>query len=195
MKKFFEKFKARVVSLCVKYKKKIVMALALAFCIAIDQISKVLVVNNLDYINERGSITLIKHILNLTYTENRGAAFGMLDDQRWIFMTISVIAIIGIGIYLFAFCKEGWLFQLGLTLIVSGGIGNMIDRIALGYVVDMLEFDFMEFAIFNVADSFICIGAGLVILMLIIEIIKDSKKSKQESKEIVVELEAENDNN
>ena len=179
----------------VKHKTKFIMALLMAFCIALDQISKVLIVRNLEFIEEKGSITLIKRLINLTYTENRGAAFGILDDHRWIFMTVSVIAIVGIAVYLFGFCKENWLFQLGLTLIVSGGIGNMIDRIALGYVIDMLEFDFMEFAIFNLADSFICVGAGLVILMLIIEIINESKKEKSDCKEIVVELEADNDNN
>lgn len=171
-----------------KHKNRFIMAFVIIVGVVLDQISKILVVDNLSFIQEKGSIVLIKRILNLTYTENDGAAFGMLDDHRWIFMTVSVIAIVGIGIYLFAFCKENLVFQAGLALIVSGGIGNMIDRIAYGYVVDMLEFDFMEFAIFNVADSFVCIGAGLVILVLLIEIINDSKKQKAQK-------EAENNEN
>ena len=181
---------------CSKQKKRISMVLIVLFGVLLDQLSKILVVSNLDYIMENEPIVLIKHLINLTYTENRGAAFGMLDDHRWIFMTVSIIAIIGMAVYLFGFSKEGWTFQIGLSLIISGGIGNMIDRLALGYVVDMLEFDFIEFAIFNVADSFVCIGAGLVILMLIIELIRESKKNSknQDATEIYVELDTDDNN-
>lgn len=189
-------FLTKLTGFCSKQKKRISMVLIVLFGVLLDQLSKILVVSNLDYIKENEPITLIKRLINLTYTENRGAAFGMLDDHRWIFMSVSIVAIIGMMVYLFGFSKEGWTFQIGLSLIVSGGIGNMIDRIALGYVVDMLEFDFMEFAIFNVADSFVCIGAGLVILMLIIELIKESKKNdkNQEVTEISVELEPDDNN-
>jgi len=161
----------------IKFKKQLTMALLVLVVIGLDQLTKLLVVKNLAYIEQNQPINLIKHLINLTYLENRGAAFGMFSNQRWIFMVISVIAIIGIGVYLFGFCKEGWIFQTGLAFIIGGGIGNMIDRIAYGYVVDMIELDFMEFAIFNVADSFVCVGAGLVILMLIIEIVRDAKKN------------------
>lgn len=189
-------FLTKLTGFCSKQKKRISMVLIVLFGVLLDQLSKILVVSNLDYIKENEPITLIKRLINLTYTENRGAAFGMLDEHRWVFMSVSVIAIVGVLVYLFGFCKEGWTFQIGLSLIISGGIGNMIDRVALGYVVDMLEFDFMEFAIFNVADSFICIGAGLVILMLIIELIKESKKNdkNQEATEISVELEPDDNN-
>ena len=189
-------FLTKLTGFCSKQKKRISMVLIVLFGVLLDQLSKILVVSNLDYIKENEPITLIKHLINLTYTENRGAAFGMLDDHRWIFMSVSIVAIIGMMVYLVGFSKEGWTFQIGLSLIISGGIGNMIDRIALGYVVDMLEFDFMEFAIFNVADSFFCIGAGLVILMLIIELIKESKKNdkNQEVTEISVELEPDDNN-
>lgn len=192
MRKFLIKLKC----FCSKQKKRISMVLIVLFGVLLDQLSKILVVSNLDYIMENEPIVLIKHLINLTYTENRGAAFGMLDDHRWIFMTVSIIAIIGMAVYLFGFSKEGWTFQIGLSLIISGGIGNMIDRLALGYVVDMLEFDFMEFAIFNVADSFVCIGAGLVILMLIIELIRESKKNSknQDATEIYVELDTDDNN-
>lgn len=192
MRKFLIKLKC----FCSKQKKRISMVLIVLFGVLLDQLSKILVVSNLDYIMENEPIVLIKHLINLTYTENRGAAFGMLDDHRWIFMTVSIIAIIGMAVYLFGFSKEGWTFQIGLSLIISGGIGNMIDRLALGYVVDMLEFDFIEFAIFNVADSFVCIGAGLVILMLIIELIRESKKNSknQDATEIYVELDTDDNN-
>jgi len=73
------------------------------------------------------------------------------------------------------------LFKVGLALVISGGIGNMIDRVAYGYVIDMIEATFIEtlfgwsFAIFNVADSFVCVGAGLVIFCLVRDIIKEGK--------------------
>ena len=131
------------------------------------------------------SITVIPKVFNITYIQNRGAAFGMLANHRWVFMIISTVAIIGMTVYLFRFCKEGAFFKIGLSLVISGGIGNMIDRVAYGYVVDMLEATFIEtlfdwsFAIFNVTDSFVCIGAGIVIFCLLRDIIKETKENKK----------------
>lgn len=170
-------------SFIIKFKKQLVMALVILGVVGLDQLSKILVLKNVENIEENGPFTIIKGIINLSYLENEGAAFGMLADHRWVFMTLSTVAIIGMGVYLFAFSKEGWFFQLGFALIIGGGIGNMIDRTVYGFVVDMIEVDFMEFAIFNVADSFVCIGTGIVILMLILEIIKDPKKEQAEKAE------------
>ena len=128
------------------------------------------------------SVTLIPGVLKLTYIHNYGAAFGMLSDQRWVFMVISTIAIIGIGIYLFGFCKERMLLKVGLAMIISGGLGNMIDRVFYGYVIDMINvclFPFWKW-IFNVADSFVCVGAGLVVLALILDMIKEVKEKKKD---------------
>ena len=98
-------------------------------------------------------------------------------------MVISTIAIIAMAIYLFGFCKEKMLFKVGLALVVSGGIGNMIDRIIYGYVIDMIDFRVINFAVFNVADSLVCIGAGLVILCLVRDVISASKKEKESKKQ------------
>ena len=150
--------------------------------IGIDQLTKIIVSCNMELYE---SISVIPKTFNITYIQNRGAAFGMLSNHRWVFMVVSVLAIIGMCVYLFRFSKEGMFFKVGLALIISGGIGNMIDRIFLGYVVDMIEATFIEtlfgwsFAIFNVADSFVCVGAGIVIFCLIRDIIKDSKKEKE----------------
>lgn len=147
--------------------------------VGIDQLTKLIVDNNMAL---GQSIDVIPKVLNFTYIQNRGAAFGMLSGHRWVFMVISTVAIVGMMVYLFRFCKEGMLFKIGLALVISGGIGNMIDRIAYGYVIDMIEATFIEtlfgwsFAIFNVADSLVCIGAGLVIFCLLREIIRESKK-------------------
>ena len=147
--------------------------------IALDQLTKILVLN----LMELGqSIKLIPNVLNITYIQNRGAAFGMLSEHRWVFMVISTVAIIGIGVYLFGFCKERMMIKVGLATIISGGIGNMIDRTAYGFVVDMIDFCLFDFWvwIFNVADACVCVGAGIVILGIILDIVKEAKKKKQD---------------
>ena len=149
--------------------------------VGLDQLTKYLVVVNMELYE---SISVIPGIFNFTYIQNDGAAFGMLDDQRWIFLVLSSVAIVGILGYMFWKKPQDKLLLSALILIVSGGIGNMIDRIALGYVIDFI--DFCAFPnlwkwVFNVADSFVCIGAGMMILWLILDMIKDYKKEKAEA--------------
>ena len=93
-------------------------------------------------------------------------------------MIVSTVMIIALSLYLYLGHAESRLYGISLAMIVSGGIGNMIDRIALGYVVDMIDFTLIDFAVFNGADSFVCVGAGLLILALILDIIKESKEKK-----------------
>ena len=143
--------------------------------IVLDHLSKLLAVKLLAPI---GSVPLWEGVLHLTYVENRGAAFGMLAEHRWVFMSISTIAIIAIAIYLYSGRNTSKLYTSALMLIVSGGIGNMIDRIALGYVVDFIDFALIDFAVFNIADSLVCIGAGLLVLALVLDIIKEAKLEK-----------------
>ena len=144
-----------------------------------DQATKLLVINFLD---REEPLEIIPNVFRFTYVENRGAAFGMLDDKRWVFMIISTIAIIGLLIYLLKFSGNNKLLNIGLSLVIGGGIGNMIDRVAYGYVVDFLDFCAVPKVwmwVFNVADSCVCIGAGLIALYLIIDIVKEAKKGKQ----------------
>ena len=150
-------------------------SLIIAVGIIIDQISKFVVVKFLKPIDD---FPLWDGVFHFNYHENRGAAFGMLADNRWVFIVISTVAIIGIGIYLFFGKASNTLMGVSMALIVSGGIANMIDRIFLGYVVDFLYFKLIDFAIFNIADSFVCVGAGLMMLALILELIAESKKAK-----------------
>ena len=140
--------------------------------IGLDQLSKLLAVKLLEPV---GSVPIWSGVLHLTYVENKGAAFGMLADHRWVFMTISTVAIIAIALYLYSGKNTAKLYTSALMLIVSGGIGNMIDRIALGYVVDFIDFALIDFAVFNIADSLVCIGAGLLILSLVLDIIRETK--------------------
>lgn len=146
--------------------------------IAVDQITKWLAVKYLEPIPTK---PLIEGVLHLTYVENRGAAFGMLADHRWIFIVISLITIVCLSFYLYAGFTQNKFYTAGISLIISGGIGNMIDRLALGYVVDFIDFRLINFAVFNGADSFVCIGAGILVLALIIDIVNELKKKKQDT--------------
>jgi len=157
----------------------VVYSLIIAIGIALDQITKWL---STKYLTKIPTLPLIEDVLHLTYVENRGAAFGMLADHRWVFLVISSIAILAIGFYLYSGRAENMLYGVAFSLICSGGIGNMIDRIALGYVVDFIDFRLINFAVFNGADSFVCIGAGLLILELLLDLIKEIKRAKAEKK-------------
>ncbi len=152
----------------------------IAVTVFLDQITKYLTIL---YLKPVDTIPLIEDVLHLTYVENTGAAFGMMKDSRWVFMVTSTVAIVGILVYMFyrTYVKKNpmpWMEALALSFIVGGGIGNMIDRTLLGYVVDMIDFRLINFAVFNVADSFVCVGAGLMILYLILEMVKESKAEK-----------------
>ncbi len=149
--------------------------------IAIDQISKHIVDANMA-LGE--SIELIKNVFSITYVRNEGAAYGIFANNKWIFMVISII-IIGIVIFAFIKYKEfGLMFQIPLALIFGGAVGNMIDRIFLGYVIDFLEPTFLPFAKFtnNIAD--ICINVGAIFLAIYFIFInkvlwKDDKKKEK----------------
>ena len=148
--------------------------------VALDQLTKLLSVLFLKNID---TFPLIRGVLHLTYVENRGAAFGMLANDRWVFLTVSTLTIIVVGALLYFGHIEGLPYGIALSMILSGGIGNMIDRVALGYVVDFIDFRLINFAVFNGADSFICVGAGLMILLLVRDIIRESREKKESSGE------------
>lgn len=143
--------------------------------VLLDQITKLLTVA---YLKPVGSVPIIKGVIHLTYVENDGAAFGMLDNARWVFMTTSVIMIVGMLAFLYLGHAESRLYEISIAMIISGGIGNMIDRIAYGYVVDFIDFALIDFAVFNGADSFVCVGGGLLILAFVMDIPKEYKAEK-----------------
>ena len=144
--------------------------------VGLDQLTKLLAVQ---YLKPIGSYPLWQNVLHLTYVENRGAAFGMLSNQRWVFMIFSTVAIIGLVVYLFRFCKEGKWIKVALAMIIGGGIGNMIDRIALGYVVDFVDFTLIHFAVFNVADSFVSVGAVMLVIWFVRSMVTEYRNGKK----------------
>ena len=149
-----------------------------AVLVAIDQISKFLTVKFLRPIE---SIEVIKGIFRLTYVENRGAAFGILQNARWIFIIATIIAIICMVVYKIKYKPTEKTVNIALCLVLSGAVGNMIDRIMHGFVVDMLEVTFIDYPVFNVADCFVVIGA-ILLAIYILFIYKEPKEEENNDK-------------
>ncbi len=147
--------------------------------IGLDQLTKLIAIKHLKPI---ATFPIIEDVFHFTFTTNDGMAFGMLDNQRWIFLTISTITIVLMGIILYTGRLSNKLYTVSVSMIISGGIGNMIDRLTTGEVVDFLDFRLINFAIFNVADSIVCIGAGILILAMVLDIIKESKMKKSSAR-------------
>ena len=158
----------------------VILIAVIAAVIGLDQLTKWLTVVNLA---EYESFPLWQDVLHFTYVKNTGMAFGMLKDHRWVFMVFSTIAIVALIVYLFRFRPESRWMQISMAMIIGGGIGNMIDRVFLGYVVDFIDVTLINFAVFNVADSFVCIGAGIMILCLVLDLIKEIKLEKAQKAE------------
>lgn len=146
-----------------KTKRGILWALIVLASVMADQLTKYLAVL---YLKPIETFPLLKNVLHLTYTTNKGAAFGILENHRWVFLVVSTAAIILLGWYLWEKRDGHPLLCTALALIVGGGIGNMIDRTVLGYVVDFIDFRLIHFAVFNGADSFVCVGCAMIFLWL-----------------------------
>ncbi|MBQ8577949.1 MAG: signal peptidase II [Clostridia bacterium] len=131
--------------------------------ILLDQLTKQLAVTHLKPIE---TFPIIEDVLHLTYVTNYGAAFGILADHRWVFLVISTVAIALLSCYLYFKRDDHPLLCTALSFIIGGGAGNMIDRTILGYVVDFVDFRLINFAVFNVADMFVCVGCAMMFLWL-----------------------------
>ncbi|SHE32396.1 signal peptidase II [Caldanaerobius fijiensis DSM 17918] len=126
--------------------------------IVIDQVSKYFA---RIYLRPVKTIPVIDNFFHLTYVENRGAAFGILQNQLWFFIVITIMVGFALIYMMISMPEKNKHIKLILAMILGGAIGNFIDRIRLGYVVDFLDFKIWSY-IFNVADSFIVIGAILL---------------------------------
>lgn len=152
----------------------ILWIVTIVLAIAADQISKLLVLRHL----APGSVTVIPGVLDFTYVENRGAAFGLFADRRWVFLILSTVAIAVVLIYLIKARPQSRLMRFSLALVAGGGAANMIDRVGRGFVVDFIDATFIDFYVFNIADSCVCVGCGLLILWMIIDTVKEHRASK-----------------
>lgn len=139
--------------------------------ILLDQLSKYLILVNFELFQQ---IPILGDWISLTYVRNYGLAFSLFEHNRWIFVTFISICVIGASIFLYKYSStKPKLFNIGLAFIISGGIGNLIDRIFRGYVVDFIYFK--NFPVFNVADSLIVLG---VIAVWIMVFVSESKRKK-----------------
>ena len=147
-------------------KRKVTVPIVIVALIALDQWVKFEIVKNIQL---GGVKPFIPKILSLTYLRNTGAAFSILENQQWLFAVITLV-VIGAAIWYLSKHIKGsvWLLS-ALSLIIAGGIGNFIDRMRQGFVVDMVQLDFINFAIFNVADSYLTIGVLVLIVMMLKE--------------------------
>ena len=147
-------------------KRKVSIFISILLLILLDQAVKGYVVKEIPL---GGMRRFIPKVVSLTYLKNSGAAFSMLENQQWFFTIITLIAMGAAFVYLYRHIKGSLWLLLGLTLIISGGIGNFIDRVHQGFVVDMFHLDFMNFAIFNVADIYLTVGVGLLLIYILRE--------------------------
>jgi signal peptidase II len=139
--------------------------------LVIDQFTKWLVVQNMEI---RESIPVIEGFFYLTSHRNAGAAFGILQGQMWLFYIATIIVVGVVVYYIQVYGRENRLFGISLGLVLGGAIGNFIDRVLFGEVVDFLDvyiFNY-NYPIFNVADSALVVG----VIMLIIHVIKEEKE-------------------
>ena len=144
----------------------IIIILSLLFTI-IDQLCKLLIINNI-----HNNITIIKNFFYLTYTQNDGAAFSILIGKRIFLIIVTLVIIALIVHYIKKNNVKDKLNILAFSLILGGALGNLIDRIIRGYVIDFISIKIFKynFPVFNLGDTFICIG---VFLLLIISLRKD----------------------
>ena len=147
-------------------KKLIKYILFIVAIVAADQWTKWIVVENIPLY---GHVDFLPGFIGWTYAKNTGAAWSMLEGQQWLFILIFAVLTVLLLLEYFKFpmpftALERWL----IAAIYGGGLGNVIDRVRLGYVVDMIKTEFMDFPVFNVADCFITCGCILLIVHLIL---------------------------
>lgn len=145
----------------------VIVILLLAF----DQFTKYLSVQKL---MNKPAIVLIKGVLEFDYLENRGVAFGMMQNQKW-FILLTTSLLLAVVLFILFKLPEGRKFTVlhfVLTAIIAGGIGNMIDRLRLGYVIDFISFVLIDFPTFNVADCYI-VCATIVMFIMFVFVLKE----------------------
>ena len=135
--------------------------------IGLDQLTKYLATVHLA---PAGVHPLLPGIMELRYVRNDGAAFSLLANASWgrmFLIVVTAVALVGLAVWFIKMKPSAWWERCTFILIFSGGLGNWIDRVLHGSVVDFFATTFMDFAIFNVADCFVCIGAALFVLLVL----------------------------
>lgn len=143
--------------------RKIGLPLLILVMIGLDQWVKFWVVAHIELGQMRA---WLPGLVSLTYLKNFGAAFSILQNQQGLFTVITLVVISAAIYYYMKHIQDSYWLLVAISLIIAGGLGNFIDRIRLGYVVDMFHLDFMNFAIFNVADSYLTVGVAILFIYL-----------------------------
>lgn len=155
----------------------ILMAVMVAGIVALDQWTKYLTVANIDL---HGKLEAIDGLFHLTYVQNTGAAWSMFAGQKWLFLAVfGVFALFVVWEFITKRMPFSAFDRFCIAAVFAGGLGNIIDRVRLGYVVDMIAVDFIDFPVFNVADCFITCGCIALMVSLIFfnkDFWKDEKK-------------------
>jgi len=136
--------------------------------LVIDRVTKLWVVAKMELAE---TIPVINGFFHITYIKNSGAAFGMLANMRWVFISITVLILIAIFYMAYKVSKENIFLTITLAMITGGALGNLIDRLSTGLVIDFLDFRGIWPYIFNLADSFVIVG----VLLLTWQILKSDK--------------------
>lgn len=142
----------------------------IVFIIFIDQISKYTAIK---YLKSSRPYVIIENFLQFNYVENKGAAFGILENKRTFFIIITIFIIIFLSFYLLKYHNNiSMLTKLSFAMLIGGATGNLIDRVRFGYVVDFISFRFKNsysFPVFNIADSFIVISTFLIVFIILFD--------------------------
>lgn len=152
---------------------KYILFLFIAILISFDQLIKLLVENTLSKYN---TVPIIPSVFHLTYVRNTGAAFGILQNKTFFLILVTAAILIGVIIFMVINKRNNKIFLWSLSLIISGGIGNLIDRIVYGYVIDYIDVRIINFAVFNLADSYVFIGVCLMLFYVLILEPKQNQK-------------------
>lgn len=137
-----------------------------AVLIAVDQLVKAWTVANIELDTVE---PFIKGFMSLAYLRNYGAAWSILQNQQWFFTIVTIVAVTGLIWYYVKQIKGSLWTLFSLTLMIAGALGNFIDRIRLGFVVDMFHLDFISFPVFNVADMCLSVGVGILFICIMKE--------------------------
>lgn len=154
-----------------------IMVLLLASAVVLsDQLLKIAVV---EFLKPIGSVTVIPGLLDLVYVENTGAAFGLFANQRWVFITLTIIFVIVLITLLFRLNITNKVYFTAMFLIIGGAVGNLIDRIFSGFVVDYLQLSFFP-PVCNLADY--CVVIGVVLMLIYVLFFTDFFEGKKRRK-------------
>lgn len=140
--------------------------IAVAFLIFLDQITKYMAQSGL---KDQPSIPIIKGVFELSYVENRGAAFGIMQNQQWFFILVTAVVLAALGWIFHKLPVERRYLPLSccMTALTAGAVGNLIDRVRLNYVVDFFYFKLIDFPVFNVADIYVVVSIILIALLIL----------------------------